>query len=328
MQLKELISKIESVAPPELAFDWDRCGIQVAGTRQEINRMVMALDPDEQTIKQCLSQKAQFILTHHPLSIKPRLPDKIDSFYRIVRDLLKTNTILYSAHTSLDCNPLGPSSWLAKELRLNQVSVLKPTTTIKAVELSFHHPLPVTPEDLPCRQFILRWEQSPEGLINSVAVPCNKVDLFISGIKQQYWPVFFVKSYFPELDQQFGLGFKGRLPQPVPFETFIHLLKKILGVENTVLAGTPPKTVHSVSCCPGSGGDLAMDALSQDSDIFITGDLKYHQAQEAARLGCVLDVGHFILEEKMMFQWFTDLKEELEGIDLKFIEGSSPLRVV
>ncbi len=328
MQIKKLIDIIESFAPPGLALEWDRCGIQVAGTREDIQSMAMALDPDEETIQKAIDLKADFLLTHHPLSIKPRLPDKPDSFYRIIKSLLVTDTILYSAHTSLDANPLGPAAWLASKLKLKNTSVLEPTITRKAARLSFQQPLPLPHESLPCQEFFLHKIMNDVGMLTDIIIPADKVDLLISGLKEKFWPFYYISTSCPEYDLQCGLGFTGVLPSPVSFAQFTERLKNLLGVENIIQAGDSPETVSTVSCCPGSGGDLAIKALNSGARIFITGDLKYHQAQEAARHGCVLDVGHFILEERMMFQWFITLKQKLEDMKIYFIEGRSPFKIL
>lgn len=246
-------------------MDWDRCGIQVAGSRSEIEKMALALDPDEETIQKAIDLQTDFLLTHHPLALKPRLPDKPDSFYRIIKNLLTTDTILYSAHTSLDLNPQGPVSWLSGKLGLKNTSVLDPV------------------------------------VIN--------------------------ESLRPGIHAEAGLGFTGSLPAPVSFDEFCRNLKDILGIEKIIQSGDAPGMVGVISCCPGSGGDLAWKAFKAGADVFITGDLKYHQAQETCRKGCVLDVGHFILEEKMMFEWSLILKDELEGVEVVFIEGRSPFKI-
>ena len=328
MRLTKLIDIIESFAPPGLALDWDRCGIQVAGTRQNITSMALALDPDEQTTQQALNLQAEFLLTHHPLTIKPRLPDKPDAFHRILKSLLTSDTILYSAHTSLDTNPRGPAAWLAEKLKLESISVLERTYTRKALKLSFQHPLSLSPKKLPAREYILHSRVDDHGLIQDVTLFQDKADSFISGLKDMIWPFYFMSTECPDFDLQCGLGFTGVLPSPVCFDEFLFNLKNILGVEKIIKAGDPPDMVSIVSCCPGSGGDLAMKAFNSGAQVFITGDLKYHQAQEAERHGCVLDVGHFILEEKMMFQWFLTLKHQLEEMDIYFIEGRSPFKIL
>lgn len=328
MQLKKLIDIIESFAPPEFALEWDKCGMQVAGNKEDIKSMALALDPDEQTIQKAISLKTDFLLTHHPLALKPRLPDSPDSFHRIIKNLLTTDTALYSAHTSLDINPCGPAAWLAKKLKLTNTEVLEPVCIRKAIKLSFQQPLSLPEDNLPCRDFIIQTRKNSQGMITEIVLPPHKVDLFLRQLKKIIWPFYFFQSESPEDFQRFGLGFTGTLSEPVPFEVFTDNLKNILGLEKIIQSGEAPENVQVISCCPGSGGELACKAFNSGAQVFITGDLKYHQAKDSSEHGCTIDVGHFILEEKMMFEWSLLLKHQIIDIDIYFIEGKAPFKIL
>ncbi|MFO7727854.1 MAG: Nif3-like dinuclear metal center hexameric protein [Desulfonatronovibrio sp.] len=328
MQLKKLIDIIESFAPPELALEWDKCGIQVAGNKHEVKSMALALDPDEQTIQKAVDLQTDFLLTHHPLALKPRLPDRPDSFHRIIKNLLTADTTLYSAHTSLDINPGGPATWLAKKLKLNKNEVLDPVFIRKAAKLSFQEPIHLPVEDVPCRDIIIKTSKNIQGLITEVVLPPHQVDLFLQQLRQIVWPFNFLMTESPKDFQHYGLGFTGSLPEAVTFEMFTDNLKNILGLEKIIQIGDAPEKVQMISCCPGSGGDLACKAFHSGAQVFITGDMKYHQGKDSSEHGCVLDVGHFILEEKMMFEWFLLLKHQIVDMDIYFIEGKSPFKIL
>ncbi|MFN2268526.1 MAG: Nif3-like dinuclear metal center hexameric protein, partial [Desulfonatronovibrio sp.] len=167
-----------------------------------------------------------------------------------------------------------------------------------------------------------------EGLLREVILPSDKIEEFLLEIKKNVWPFFYMVTEKPEYDQVSGLGFTGRLSQSMPFETFLSKLKDILGIAHISMVGEPSDMIQNVACCPGSGGDMASKAFNMGADIYITGDLKYHQAQDLALKGAVLDVGHFILEEKMMFEWYNELKQSLKEIELIFIEGKSPFNIL
>ncbi len=142
MKALEIISIIEQTAIPAGAASWDKCGVQVAGRRENVSSLAVALDPTLETIERALALGVDFILTHHPLSMQPRYLDTVDSHYRTVAALLESRVWLYGAHTSLDANPRGPVSWLAEELELEACRVLEPTHGIElpqdpAVTLGF-----------------------------------------------------------------------------------------------------------------------------------------------------------------------------------------------
>ena len=125
MDVKELIKTIEVTANPEMAAKWDNSGLQVASERKNIRKIAVMLDPLPENIKKGLESGADFILSHHPLSIKPELPTRIDNFYHSLKLLMCANVALYSAHTSLDVNPEGPAGWLGRDLGLSACDCLE-----------------------------------------------------------------------------------------------------------------------------------------------------------------------------------------------------------
>lgn len=57
------------------------------------------------------------------------------------------------------------------------------------------------------------------------------------------------------------------------------------------------QVIRKIAFCGGSGGDFIADALSHGADLYITGDIKYHEAQFALQNGLnIIDAGHFNTE--------------------------------
>ena len=127
MQQSRLISLIEETAPPALAAPWDKSGIQVASPRTEILHLAVSLDPAPDVVSAAVGLGADMLLTHHPLSLSVRFPDRLDGYRRTLALLLAHDMPHYAAHTSLDANPFGPSVWLSDELGLTGRSVLEAT---------------------------------------------------------------------------------------------------------------------------------------------------------------------------------------------------------
>lgn len=77
-----------------------------------------------------------------------------------------------------------------------------------------------------------------------------------------------------------GIGRVGCLKEPLDLFAFAEKLKRILKVErvNVVSAGRP---VRKVAVCGGSGMDFLDSAVEAGADTYVTGDIKYHDAQEA-----------------------------------------------
>ena len=55
------------------------------------------------------------------------------------------------------------------------------------------------------------------------------------------------------------------------------------------------KTISRVAICGGSGQSFYSDALEKGADLYITGDIYYHTAQDMLSDGLLaLDPGHYI----------------------------------
>lgn len=96
-----------------------------------------------------------------------------------------------------------------------------------------------------------------------------------------------------------GYGRVGDLPRKLPAREAAERLKAKLGVERVRLVGDPKTMVGRVAVCGGSGADFMEDALSAGAGLYVTGDIKYHEALKALELGLtVIDVGHFASEQQ------------------------------
>ncbi|MDR2669414.1 MAG: Nif3-like dinuclear metal center hexameric protein [Desulfovibrio sp.] len=258
MDVSEIIAVIEQYAPPAAAASWDVSGVQTASFTERVNLAAVALEPSAETVGAAAEAGAGFILTHHPLSMQPRFPNRRDSYLTVLSLLLARGITLYSAHTTLDANPSGPVRTLARDLDLRDTEILDPTNT---------------------------------------------------GANGQ---------------GSFGFGFVGNLPHVMPWAEFNRMLRATLGRFQARICGRTPEAVSRIACCPGSGASLAAAAAQAGADLFITGDLKYHSALEASDMGlCVLDVGHFILEEQMMRNFAGLLARELR-VPVRFFPGRDP----
>jgi len=98
-------------------------------------------------------------------------------------------------------------------------------------------------------------------------------------------------------DRYSGMGLTGFLPQSMSFRALVEKTSKALGGIAVRAVGHGEKQVHRVALCTGSGGSLMKQVISAGSDVFITGDVKYHDAQRALEAGLALiDIGHFASE--------------------------------
>lgn len=124
-----------------------------------------------------------------------------------------------------------------------------------------------------------------------------------------------------------GIGGVGRLPAPLPWPALLERLSTLLPQTTIRHCGPMPKTINTVAYCGGSGASLMSAAFALGADVFITGDVKYHDALDSP--GLLVDVGHFSLEEEMMRRMAGLLQEASQGaIDITFFPGQDPFHTL
>ena len=125
MDTVTIISAIESIASPSFQASWDRSGLQVASTRKTHSHLGVVLDPLPASVRKALDAGCDFILSHHPLALKPALPNILNNYHGTLKELFLADVPLYAAHTSLDTNLSGPAAWFADALAMGDRRALE-----------------------------------------------------------------------------------------------------------------------------------------------------------------------------------------------------------
>jgi dinuclear metal center YbgI/SA1388 family protein len=93
------------------------------------------------------------------------------------------------------------------------------------------------------------------------------------------------------LDDSNGLGRIGCV-EKMTLADYAQFVKTVLKADY-VIVGNAGKQVHKVAVCGGAGSDLIDLALAKGADTLVTGDVKYHSAQQAVFSGLnIIDAGH------------------------------------
>jgi len=332
MRIKDLIRRIERTAPPRHAAGWDNCGPQIAGTALDCARLAVALDPLPGIVEEALDWGAECILTHHPLLLAPRLPDRLDDYHRVLSLVLGRGAWLYAAHTSLDVQAKGPVSHLAESLELTSRRVIEPVKTARAVLLRLGlegaEARDAALSRLSGMPEILSVEPSGARSLDAACFDEDREALLAACAGQKGEPPRVLSARLESPSRDIGFGLVGNLPEPLPFAVFAGLLATVVERDFWTLAGTIPETVARVGYCTGSGADLAPAAFAMGADVYLTGDVKYHQALSLDG-GLVIDLGHFRLEETMMRVFADALRGELAptGLEVKYFFGGDPFSV-
>ena len=67
MLCKEIMEKIENVYPKDAALCWDYVGLLAGRDDKEVRKIYVALDATDEVVEDVICQKADMLVTHHPL---------------------------------------------------------------------------------------------------------------------------------------------------------------------------------------------------------------------------------------------------------------------
>lgn len=102
---------------------------------------------------------------------------------------------------------------------------------------------------------------------------------------------------FVETEDGESMGRIGFLPEAMTVEDFANQVTAGLNAEYVRFVKGGSRMVKKVAVCSGSGAEYISKAYYKGADAYVTGDVKYHEAQRAAQLGIhVIDAGHFATE--------------------------------
>lgn len=132
-----------------------------------------------------------------------------------------------------------------------------------------------------------------------------------------------------------GMGRIAELCSPVSVRSYAEHVRQCLGLKHIRVVGDLEQSVCKIALCTGSGMGYLRDAYRQGVDLFITGDVKYHEAQQALDWGlAVIDAGHYGTEilivpvlAELIRKWTQNQVEVIEskthGDPFQILEGGN-----
>ena len=119
---------------------------------------------------------------------------------------------------------------------------------------------------------------------------------------------------------QQGLGRVGALREKMPLRAFALQIKQRLSLEFLLMVGDPDLPVRRVALCTGSGSSLLEAFYATGAQVYVSGDLRYHDARtaEVNHVG-LIDIGHFASEHLMVAELQVRLQSAcgLNGISVE-----------
>lgn len=121
-----------------------------------------------------------------------------------------------------------------------------------------------------------------------------------------------------------GAGRIGELKETISLNDFCLRVKEKLKVPTLRVVGELNQKVRKVAVLGGSGEDFINQAKQMGADVYVTGDMTFHEAQDAMAMGlAVIDPGHHV--EKVMIEGiktYLEKKTTEKLLELTFIASS------
>ena len=152
----------------------------------------------------------------------------------------------------------------------------------------------------------------------------TNLDIALGGVNDvlaEYLDLKNVEGLSGEEGALDGLGRIGILDKAMDLNRFAAKVKKDLGLDYVVTASAGRK-VKRVAICGGSGMDFLDLVAAAGADTYVTGDVKYHQAQDAVGRGInIVDAGHQGSELPVINNWADRLALRLtrRELDIKVL---------
>lgn len=350
----EIAAFVEEIAPLSWALPGDASGLQWGDLSRKEPGLLLALDFSEGVLQKAMTGGTRFIVTHHPFLYRPlsRL-DLRNKREALIAQALKEDITLYAAHTNLDVAPRGVSQALGELLGLKKMQLLHPTGRDELEKLvvfvpegyedevrlalvgagagwigNYSHCTFQTPGT---GTFLPREGSFPfigkENSLEKVREYRLETILYHRS-RQQVLKALFAAHPYEEVAYDLysllneglarGLGRKGWLAEKMTLKELAERCEALLQPDFLNVVGDLEMYVEKVAVLGGSGAEYIPSVLRSGAQVFISGDFKYHEAQEAARAGLALiDAGHAATERPVLPVLSGLLKEKIGRAGLK-----------
>lgn len=332
MKIKEIVSALERFAPLPLQDGFDNAGLQIGLTEAEATGALLCLDVTEAVIDEAIALGCNLIVAHHPLIFKgvKSITGK-DYVEQCILKAIKNDIVIYAAHTNLDNAFGGVNFRIAEKIGLKQVRVLAPaggmllklvtyvpTDKADAVRkalfdagcgktgnydscsyrVSGEGSFRALPGAHPYCGAVNELHVEPEARIETI-VPAYLKGKALKALMEAHpyeEPAFDLIPIQNEW-MQTGAGVIGELEEPLTELDFLKRIKKTFEVECLRYNRLTGREIQTVALCGGAGAFLIPDAIRQRADVFLTGEIKYHDYFGRENDILLTEIGHYESEQ-------------------------------
>lgn len=363
MLCREIIFGLERLAPKKLAESWDNVGLLVGREDMEVHKVMVALDATEAVIDQCVAQKVDLLITHHPIIFSGlKQVNYQDVTGRKLMKLIANRIACYCLHTNFDVAVMAKEG--ARKLGISNPRVLQTTFQETFYKLVVY--VPVSHVDAIRNAF----QKEDAGHIGNYSgcsfgaqgigtfKPLEGTNPYIGTTNQMsyadevrletivrpeklaatiqamlrvhpYEEVAYDVFKLENKGEEQGVGCFGYLSRDMLLEELVRVVKETFKIPAVKVSGNLSKRVASVAISPGSGKSLIKHALKAKVDVLITGDIDHHDAIDALEEGLmIIDAGHFGTEYQFVDIIRGYLYEYLYQVDRSYVGTPNELEII
>lgn len=356
---QEIIRLFETWSPKKLAcMENDPIGLAIGTLNKPVSNVLVTLDVNDAVVNEAIEKGCELIIAHHPPIFRKLANIRTDNpAGALYEKLIKHDVAVYAAHTNLDVATGGVNDLLADALQLQNCTILEQTYSEKLMKLVVFEQI-ANAEALrtalmqagaggigdykgcsfttvgegrfmpqqganPTKGEVGTYHVEQEARIEVVFPQSLKNRVLKSMLNTHSYEEPAYDLYAMDIDtNEMGLGRVGRLAEPMTLAQFAEHVKEALDVPAVRIVGSKDAIISKVAVVGGDGNKYIYAAKRAGADVFVTGDMYFHTAQDAEAIGLhIVDPGHHV--EKVMIPGVANKMRTLcNKLDVQFIEST------
>ena len=356
MKIQDIAEQIEKIVPLNLAQDWDNVGLLIGDARKNVKRILLTIDITADVVAEAKKLKTDLIISYHPVIWDGLKKITTEGPSSIVHELIRRNIAVFSIHTALDVVSGGVNDGLAEIIGIEdgkpigdyvdnpaednyKLVVFVPAESLARVsnavfaagagaignysDCGFSTDGTGTFLPLDGSKPAIGHKGQLEKVLEirfETIVPAEKLDNVVAAMRKTHpyeTPAFDVIKLYNS-QNKFGLGRIGKLSKPLRIEQIIRRIKKHTGAEACGLVGKEKRLVRTAAVCAGSCGAIINLVIAAKADLYLTGELKHHQALAAQEAGltCIC-LSHTVSERFILKKFAKQLQKQLNSATIR-----------
>jgi len=292
MDLKQVVSQLEGLAPTSLAESWDNVGllIEPSGSK-EVRKVLLTNDLTEPVLLEAVDEKVDLVISYHPPLFRPlKRLTKGNWKERVAVRCVEERIAVFSPHTSWDAVNGGINNWLLEPYGSGQATPVTPSTA-PCHPGGFSHTVAITGTAVATDQLqalLSLPDISVSVDASAITVNCSKAHLskVFAVLPGELLECATVTAHeLPPLPNT-GAGRRLALDSPLTLEEVVTRTKKHLCLDHIRLAlgndQNLESKIKSIAVCAGSGASVLRGCRA---DLLLTGEMSHHEVLDFVHKG-------------------------------------------